>query len=733
MELKNWSTEWGGRTLSVEVGRMSKFANGSCVVRYGDTVISATAVMSKNTRDGIDFFPLSVEFEEKMYAAGKIKGSRFIKREGRPSDDAILTGRLVDRSIRPLFNSDIRNDVQVILTALSIDGENDPQICALIAASVVLSISNIPWAGPLAGARVGRLEGEWALNPSYLKKDESDLDIVVAGTPEKLIMVEADSKDVPDEDILGAMQFGLAQTKEVIDFIKKIQSEIGKEKFDPFADLSETDSEIKRLEKEVDKMIGEKVNDWMFDTAKVGKAERMAMVDRFKEMIKEYLIKNEVDEKVQTVILSRIKVYVEKYVTLGILEQDKRLDGRALNEVRELNCDIDLLPRPHGSALFSRGDTQVLSILTLGSPGDAQIIDTMEEDSTKKYMHHYNDNPATYGETGFLRGPGRRAIGHGALAEKALLPVLPDEADFPYVIRMVSEVLSSNGSSSMASTCASTLSLMAGGVPIKKPVAGIAIGLASVDDKWKVLTDLQDIEDGPGGMDFKITGTADGITAIQMDTKTHGLTWDIVKQAFVQSKEARLQILQKIKEAIAEPRAELSPYAPRIEIIHINPEKIGAVIGSQGKVIKKIVEETGAQIDIEDDGSIFVTSSDVEGMAKAKKWIEDLTHEIEAGELFDGKVVRLDDFGAFVELLPGKDGLVHVSEIAWDRTDKPGDKLSLGDIVKVKVKEVDNLGRVNLTIKGLLPKPEGYVDRAPAPRSGGHGGHDRKPGFFKKK
>jgi len=721
--VKNWSMEWGGCTLSVEVGKLALLPNASCVVRYGDTVLLATATMSKKTRDGIDFFPLMVNFEEKLYAAGKIKGSRFIKREGRPTEEAVLSGRLVDRAIRPLFNQEMRNDVQVILTALSWDGENDPQIPALIAASLVLSISNIPWNGPIAGARVGRENDQYVLNPNFKNRLTSDCDIVVAGTPQKLIMVEAGCKEIADEEVVNAMQFGAKQLAPVLDFIKKITAEVGLEKIDMAARATAIDASIKSTEVEVDAFIKSHVDDWIFNSPKKNRAERVVMIEKFSAAIEEMLkAKEGLDETVIKVVMGRVKVYIEKYITEQILKKDQRLDGRGLEEIRELNIEVGLLPRTHGTGLFSRGDTQVLSIVTLGAPGDVQTIDTMEEDGTKRYMHHYNDTPATYGETGPLRGPGNRAIGHGALAERALEPVLPDEKDFPYAIRVVSEVLGSNGSSSMASTCGSTLSLMDAGVPIKKPVAGIAMGLASsANGSWKVLTDLQDVEDGPGGMDFKITGTRDGVTAIQMDTKTDGLSWEIVKQTFKQSKEARLRLLDAMTKVIAAPRADLSPYAPRIITIMINPDKIRDVIGPGGKMINKIIAETGVSIDIEDDGRVCITSSDSVGMQKAVEWVKALTHEVTAGETYEGTVARLEDFGAFVNILPGQDGLVHVSEIAWARTNRPSDVLHLGDKVKVIVKEIDNLGRVNLSMKQLLPKPEGFVD-APAFDRGSRGG-----------
>ena len=727
--------QWGERTLSVETGKLALQTNSSCLVRYGDTVILASAVMSNKTRDGIDFFPLMVNFEEKLYAAGKIKGSRFIKREGRPTEDSILSARLVDRAIRPLFDENMRNDVQVILTALSYDGETDPQIPAMIAACVALSISDIPWKGNIAGIRVGRLNGAWKMNPTLAERALSDADIVVAGNLEKIIMVEAEAKECTEEDMANAMLFGAQQMKPVLDFIAKITAEVGQTKIDIHTNLNEKETKLRAVEKEADEFIKGKVNEWIFDAPKKNRRERVALVDRFTVAIEEMMKAKEVEADIQKIILGRVKVYVEKYITLQILDKDQRLDGRKLTDIRDLYVEVGLLPRTHGTGLFQRGDTQVLSVVTLGAPGDVQTIDTMEEDGTKRYMHHYNDTPATYGEAGPLRGAGNRSIGHGALAEKALMPVLPDVKDFPYTIRIVSEVLGSNGSSSMASTCGSTLSLMDAGVPIKKPVAGIAMGLASDESgRWKILTDLQDVEDGPGGMDFKITGTKDGITAIQMDTKTEGLNWEIVKQTFKQSKEARLVVLEKMNSVISAPRAEMSKYAPRIETIMINPDKIRDVIGPGGKMINKIIDETGAQIDIEDDGRVLITSSKAEGMIRAMQWIKDITHEVTAGEIYEGTVARIEDFGAFINILPGQDGMVHVSDMAWTRTNHPSDILKVGDKVKVQVKEVDNLGRVNLTMKALTEKPAGFVEMPPRERSnfgggsggragGGRGGH----------
>ncbi|MFA5061567.1 MAG: polyribonucleotide nucleotidyltransferase [Patescibacteria group bacterium] len=722
MEVKNWSIEWGGRTLSIEVGKLALQANASCTVRYGDTVLLATAVMSKTTRDGIDFFPLMVNFEEKLYAAGKIKGSRFIKREGRPSEEAVLSGRLVDRAIRPLFDETMRNDVQVILTALSYDGENDTQIPAMIAAAIVLSISEIPWQGPIAGVRIGKIEDKWKINPTFAERETGSVDLVVAGTPDKVIMVEAGCKETPEDEVIGAMQFGAKELKPILDLINKIQKEVGKAKLDLSQIADEKELELRKVEKEAEKFVASHVDDWIFEAPKKGRAERVLMIEKFSKAIGEMLDEKEVDETIKKIVLGRVKIYVEKEITSRILEKGERLDGRKLDEVRELKAEIGLLPRTHGTGLFMRGDTQVLSVVTLGAPGDVQTLDTMEEEGKKRYMHHYNDTPATYGEAGPLRGPGNRAIGHGALAERAVEPMLPAEADFPYAIRVVSEVLGSNGSSSMASTCGSTLALMDAGVPLKKPVAGIAMGLAS-DKKgsWKLITDLQDVEDGPGGMDFKIAGTRDGVTAIQMDTKTDGLSWDIVKKTFAEAKSARIKILDFMKGVIAEPRKEMSQYAPRIITININPDKIRDVIGPGGKIINKIIAETGVSIDIEDDGRVFVTSSDATGMEKAVNWIKELTHEVTAGEIYEGTVVRLEDFGAFVNILPGQDGLVHVSEISYDRVNKPSDVLKLGDRVKVKVKEIDNLGRTNLSMKALLEKPEGYVERPAFERSSGGG------------
>lgn len=713
LDIKSWSLEWGGRTLTIETGRFALQSTRSVTVRYGDTVLMATVVKSPNVRPGLDYFPLMVDFEEKLYAAGKIKGSRFIKREGRPSDESILMGRLVDRSIRPLFDDRMRNDVQVVVTPLAIDGQNDAAIVGLVAACAVLTISSLPWNGPIAAARVGMdKDGGFLLNITQDQLMENNaLDLVVAGTSEKLVMVEAGASEVPEKTILEAIQWGLKQTQIVVDFLKKIQAEAGSPK--EVVEVNTEETPIAKAKKIVTEFMANSADTMIFNSVKISRQERNAMLDTIKTAVKEKLTAEGIEETVQINVFAELKYLVGDVISERILDKEQRLDGRALTEIRELQTAVDLLPRVHGSGMFMRGDTQVLSVVTLGAPGDVQTLDTMEEEGKKRYMHHYNDTPFAYGEAGPLRGPGRRAIGHGALAERALEPVLPAEIDFPYAIRVVSEVMGSNGSSSMASTCGSTLSLMAAGVPIKKPVAGIAMGLAS-DEKgrWKVLTDLQDIEDGHGGMDFKIAGTRDGITAIQMDTKTQGLSWEIVEQTIKQAREARLVILDTMKAVIAEPRPDLSEFAPRIITIQIDPEKIRDVIGPGGKVINKIIDETGVQIDIEQDGRVMVTSNNAEGMQKAIKIIESLTKDVQPGEIYEGPVVRMEDFGVFVQILPNKDGMVHVSEISWNRVGRPSDVLKMGEIVKVKVKEIDNLGRVNLTIKELTEKPEGWVPPA---------------------
>ena len=730
MKVQDFKTKWGNSELKVEFGKFAQQAHGSCTVQYGDTVVLATAVRSENVRGGIDYFPLMVDYEEKLYAAGKIKGSRFIKREGRPTDEAMLSARLIDRSIRPLFDETVRNDVQVVITVLSFDGEHDPEVPGMLAASLALTTSDIPWKGPIAGVRVGHKEGKFILNPTNSQLDEeSDLNLFVAGTPDRVLMIEAKAQEVPEKIIRDAIAFGQKELKPVMKFIADIHKKIGVEKIDIQKENEESKSpedieaekEMERVLEMAQEFVHQNVDKILFDSPKAGKLERRQAFSRLADELDAHFEAQGIEDwNIRNKTKKHIKKMVEAEVTRQILMNDRRVDGRKTTEVRPVISETGLLPRTHGSAHFMRGETQVLSVVTLGPPGDKQILDTMEEDDTKKrFMHHYNFPPYSVGEVKFMRGPGRRDIGHGALAEKALSAVIPPEAKFPYTIRVVSEVLGSNGSSSMASTCGSSLALMNAGVPITKHVAGVAIGLASNADmsQWKVLTDIQDLEDGKGGMDFKITGTEDGITAIQLDTKTDGLTPEIVEQALTQGRDGRLDILKTMKKAISKP-GDMSPYSPRIETITIDPDKIRDVIGPGGKIINKIIDETGVDIDIEQDGTVFITSSDGDGMAAAIKMVEEIVKEVEVGEEYEGPVVRIEDFGAFIQILPNKDGMVHVSEISWDHVNKPSDVLKMGQVVKVKVKEIDDRGRVNLSMKALLEKPEGWTPPPPRERNG---------------
>ncbi|MAG11810.1 MAG: polyribonucleotide nucleotidyltransferase [Parcubacteria group bacterium] len=729
MDIQTFETQWGGRTLSVEVGRMALQASASCTVRYGDTVVMATTVMGQSAREGIDWFPLMVDFDEKLYAAGIIKGSRFIKREGRPTDTAVLTSRMIDRTIRPLFDASGRKDVQVVVTPLSVDGENDPDILGIIGASIALSISDIPWEGPIGGIRVGRIaseEGdkkEWVINPTYEARLKSELDLIVCGTHEMVIMVEAEANEVNEADMVEAIEFGQKHLKEVVGLINTIVKKVGKKKQEPDVSTPELEEIYTQEQHAKDlavKFLDENAPGILYEKPLVWKKERKAAFAIISDKLDEHLTEKQVAQEAKKKILSNLKYMIGRVVSDEIIKNKRRIDGRSVTETRELSSLVGTLPRTHGTGLFNRGETQVLSIVTLGSPGDVQTLEGIEGASKKRYMHHYNFPAFSVGEARPNRGPSRRDIGHGSLAEKALLPVLPNKEDFPYTIRVVSEVFGSNGSSSMASACGSSLSLMDAGVPITKTVGGVAMGLASNDKgEWQVITDLQDLEDGEGGMDFKITGTRDGITAIQMDTKTLGLNKDIVKATIHQALDGRVHVIESMEKAIKEARADLSPYAPRIETLHIDPEMIRVVIGPGGKQINEIIDTTGVSIDIEQDGTVFVASENGEQMKVAIEWIERLTKKIEAGEEYEGKVVRIMDFGAFVELTPGTDGLVHVSELAWSRTENVTDVVKLGDIVKVKVKEVGDDGKIKLSIKDLLPKPEGYEDRKPGTGRGG--------------
>lgn len=729
---QQFSTQWGGRTLTIEVGKFAPQASGSCTVRYGDTVIMGTAVMSENRREGIDYFPLSVDFDEKLYAAGIIKGSRFIKREGRPSDDAILTGRLIDRGIRPLFNDAMRNEVQVVVSTLSYDNTNDHEALCIIAASCALHMSDIPWNGPVAGIRVGQIEGEWVINPTVEAQEKSILDLVITGTTEKVTQIEAEGQQVPEDVFIAAIEFARKHLREPLQLIEEVRAAVGREKRTnvidaPAVDAVEgdmTDGAILELTRA---FVAKHAEEVFYDAPKRSKAERMAAFGKMKELLDAYFTRENIAKDRRKVAFTKLKHIVEEFITEQVIEKGRRVDGRGLREIRSLSAEVGLLPRTHGTGFFQRGETHVLSIVTLGSPGDEQLLQGLEGESKKRYMHHYNFPAFSVGETGPNRGPGRREIGHGALAEKALVPVLPPKEIFPYTIRVVSEVMSSNGSSSMGSTCGSTLALMDAGVPITEPVGGIAMGLASnKSGKYVILTDLQDLEDGPGGMDFKIAGTRTGITAIQMDTKTDGLTADIVRETFAQAREARMEVLDVMARAIAEPRAELSPWAPKIVTFMIPVDKIREVIGPGGKVINEIIDKTGVKIDIEQTGQVSVTATPGAKLDDAVAWIKNIVRVVEAGEIFeDGIVTRVEDYGIFVEVLPKQEGLVHVSELSWQRVESPHELYNVGDRVKVMVKEIDEQNRISLSIKRMTPQPEGYEERPPrAPREegGGSGG-----------
>ncbi len=699
--------EYGGKKLIIETGRFAGQANGSCTVQYGDTMVLATAVMSENLREDIDFFPLLVDYEEKLYAAGKIKGSRFIKREGRASDEAILTARLIDRSIRPLFDDRLRNEIQVVVTVLSIDQENDPDIPSLIAASVALTISDIPWSGPISGIRIGQVDGQWVINPPYEARNKSLIDLVVAGTPEKVVMLEAGGNQVPEQTAIEAIAFGQKHQKKIIDLINQIRKKIdapAKKEILVTTEEPDVQKEKEELKKKVKDFIRANIDRCLFNEKKETKASRREAIEQLREETLEQLIAESLGKEKREKVMGFFDQFIEEEISEAILKEEKRVDCRSLTEIRSLSAETGVLPRTHGSAVFNRGETQVLSTVTLGSPSDEQTLDGMEVSGKKHYMHHYNFPPFSVGEVGPLRGPGRREIGHGALAERALLPVLPSREVFPYTIRVVSEVLSSNGSSSMASTCGSSLALMDAGVPVKEAVAGIAMGLAS-DEKgnFKVITDLQDLEDSKGGMDFKIAGTKNGITAIQMDTKTSGLTAEIIEKTIWQAREARLKILEVMQATIPAPRATLSPFAPRIVSFRINPDRIRDVIGPGGKIINEIIEKTGVTIDIENDGLVMVCSTNKESMEKAVDWIKNLTREVKVGEIFQGKVTRILDFGAFVEVLPNQEGMIHISELAPYRVNRVSDVVKVGQIVSVKVIKIDEQGRINLSMKRTEP------------------------------
>ncbi|MEF3309730.1 polyribonucleotide nucleotidyltransferase [Paenibacillus sp. GYB004] len=687
----------GGRPLSLETGRLAKQANGAVLVRYGETVVLCTVTASSEPKD-LDFFPLTVNYEERLYAVGKIPGG-FIKREGRPSEKAILAGRLTDRTIRPLFAEGFRNDVQIVAMVMSVDQDCPPEIAAMIGTSAALTVSDVPFNGPIGGVIVGRIDGQFIINPDSSQEDKSDMHVVVAGTKDAIMMVEAEANEIPEEHILEAIMFGHEEIKKIVAVQEQFAAEAGKPKM-----------EVKLH------AVNESVNSDVraFASARLVEAIRIPekharqdaidainaeAVDHFAS---QYAEEPEKLKDVKEVLYDIVKEEVRRLIT-----HDKvRPDGRAPEEIRPIECDTALLPRTHGSGLFTRGQTQALSICTLGALGDVQILDGLDLEDSKRFMHHYNFPPFSVGEARPLRAPGRREIGHGALGERALAKVLPAESEFPYTIRLVSEVLESNGSTSQASICASTLAMMDAGVPIKAPVAGVAMGLIKDGEHFSILTDIQGMEDHLGDMDFKVAGTAAGVTAIQMDIKIDGIDREILNQALGQAKEGRMFILGKMLEAIQEPRKNLSPYAPKIVIMHINPDKIRDVIGAGGKIINKIIEETGVKIDIEQDGTVFIASSNAEMNEKAKSIIEGIVKEVVIGETYLGTVKRIEKFGAFVEILPGKDGLVHISQISTERVAKVEDVLKIGDQITVKVTEIDNQGRVNLSRKATLTTPQ---------------------------
>lgn len=688
--MEQFQMDLSGRTLTIETGELAKQAGGAVMVRYGDTAVLVTATGSKEAKD-IDFFPLTVDYEEKMYAVGRIPGG-FIKREARPPETAILNSRLIDRPIRPLFDKGVRNEVHVVATVMSVDYDCDPAICGMIGASAALTISDIPWNGPIAGVRMGRVNGEFVVNPTKAQLEETDLNVVVAGTKDAILMVEGGAQEVPEEVLLEVIMAAHEEIKKIVAFQEEFQPKVGKVKREfPNKDVPE------EIVAAVKAFAHDKLDAAVRCADKQQRDEqenavRAETYEHFEEIYPENMndVRLAFDKLVKEVV--RHMITVEKI----------RPDGRQLDEVRPITCRVGVLPRTHGSGLFTRGQTQVLNITTLAPLSEKQTIDGIGIDTEKRYIHHYNFPSFSVGETRSSRGPGRREIGHGALAERALVPVIPSEADFPYAMRLVSEVLESNGSSSMASVCGSTLSLMDAGVPIKAPVAGIAMGLVTKDDYYTILTDIQGMEDALGDMDFKVAGTAKGVTAIQMDIKISGLSREILHEALEQAHKGRMHIMGIMMETINAPRESMSAFAPRIITMNINPDKIRDVIGSGGKVIRSIIEETGAKIDIEDDGTIFIAATEQSSADKAIEIITNLTKEVEVGEVYMGKVTRLMAFGAFVEVLPGKEGLVHISKLAKERVEKVEDVVNVGDEIMVKVIEIDKQGRVNLSRKDCL-------------------------------
>lgn len=694
-EHKIFKTSIAGRDLTVEIGKIAELANGSAIITYGETMVMVNVSKSAQPRDGIDFFPLSVDYEERLYSVGKIPGG-FLKREGKPSEKAILTSRLIDRPIRPLFPKGFRNDVQVVATVLSVDPDCTPDIVSMIGSSIALSISDIPFNGPTGSVLIGLVDGAFVVNPTLEEREKSSMHLVVSGTKDAIMMVEAGADEVPDSLMLEAILFAHEEIKKIVAFIEEIADEVGKEKMEVV--LFKPDEEVEcKVREFATSMMKEAVQ----TVEKLERMEKMEEVrtktlEKFEDLLEDY--QTDIEETIQAIIKEEVRKL--------IVHENIRPDNRTLEEIRPITCENGFIPRAHGSGLFKRGQTQVMSVATLGALGDVQILDGLDEEESKRYMHHYNFPAYSVGEARPSRGPGRREIGHGALAERALIPVLPSKEEFPYAIRVVSEVLSSNGSTSQGSVCGSTLSLLDAGVPIKNMVSGIAMGLIKHDDKVAILSDIQGMEDHLGDMDFKVAGTENGITAIQMDIKIAGIDKEILTKALQQAKVGRIHILNEMRKTISKPKEELSKYAPKIITMVINPDKIRDVIGPGGKVISKIIEETGVKIDIEQTGEVFIAGTDSEMLNLAKKLIDDIVAEIEVGKIYTGKVSRITNFGAFVEVLPGKEGLLHISHISHERVAKVEDVLKIGDMVEVKVTDIDEKGRANLSRKVLLEKPK---------------------------
>jgi polyribonucleotide nucleotidyltransferase len=717
---RSFTTSIDGKPITISTGKFAWQAGGSVTIQQGDSVILAAATMSKETREGIGFFPLTVDYEERLYAGGRIPGS-FFRREGRPTEVAILTDRLTDRSIRPLFPKDMRNEVQVILYAISSDGETPLDILGIIGASAALTISNIPWEGPVGAVRVSRQDGGFAVNPTYQTTQGSDLDLRVSGTRDAILMVECGATEVDEATVVAALEAAQKAILPIVELQDEMRSELGKEK--------SSYSSFK-----IDESVNERVVSWLdgrmdsLVSAPKGKQEQDDSLNALRDELKTALIETEELEKGPA-----LEVFGELHkdaVRKQILDENQRPDGRGLSDIRALSAEVDISPRAHGSGLFSRGETQVLTLATVGTPRERQELDGLTPLDEKRYMHHYNFPPFSVGEVRFLRGASRREIGHGALAERALLPVIPSQDEFPYTMRLVSEVLSSNGSTSMASVCGSTLALLDTGVPIREPVAGIAMGLIKEGDKYAVLTDIQGLEDHLGDMDFKVAGTSKGITALQMDMKIKGITSEIMSQALDQAREARLKILEAIKVAISEPRAELKPHAPRMTVIKIDPEKIGAIIGPGGKVIRSIQEETETRIDIQDDGTVFISAVDKDGADAARAMVESLTEEAVVGRIYTGKVVRTTDFGAFVEILPRIEGMVHISQLDTERIEKVEDVARMGEEITVMVTNIDESGKIRLSRQAVLEgwTPEEAMERDRRPKGRSSGGRRRGGG-----